>query len=257
MMNQRSQRGATLIVILVILLLIMIIGTLAIRQSLVSLNIATNSQAQQLMTENSDAAIFNVENLNSLNRQLAADGMFGYINTDNNKGKELVFCYRGTQTKFFTLKNASIMQWQDGATAPDGTSIGAQGYCSSSSSDNNYYTSGRRAVITQISIQFMNNNSTSIPFSGSLTGTDTDVAKVIQPEKAIVHAISLMPTLSSASTSDIDNCLSTKMSNPVVPSGVTPSKNANQSISQCLAALNVPFTTHVSEYNLTQTLSSS
>ncbi len=255
MMNRRSQQGATLIVVLVILLLIMIIGTLAIRQSLVSLNIATNSQAQQLLTENSDAAVFKVEDLNSLNRQLAADGMFGYINTDSNKGKELVFCYRGTQSNFFTLTNASIMQWQDGATAPDGTSIGAQGYCSSSSSGN-YYTSGRRAVITQISIQFVN-NSASTPFSGSLAGTDVDVAKVIQPEKAIVHAISLMPTLSSASTSDIDNCLSTKMSNPVVPSGVTPSANANQSISQCLAALNVPFTTHVSEYNLTQTLSSS
>lgn len=58
---KKNQTGATLIVVLVLLLVITIIGTLAIRQSLMSLNIVTNSQAQQLLVQNSDAALFNVE----------------------------------------------------------------------------------------------------------------------------------------------------------------------------------------------------
>ena len=44
----RNQNGATLIVVLFLLLTITVLGTLAVRQSVVSLNIATNSQAHQL-----------------------------------------------------------------------------------------------------------------------------------------------------------------------------------------------------------------
>lgn len=252
MMNRRSQRGATLIVVLVILLLIMIIGTLAIRQSLVSLNIATNSQAQQLLTENSDAAVFTVEDANSLAQEMATNGMFGYIHTSSNKGKELVFCYRGTNTSFFRIANASIIKWQSG-TAPINNEIGTSGYCHPESSANDY-TSGRRSVMTQITVQFVNSSDSNNAFSNIANGTDTDTAKVLSAEKVIVHAVSLMPTLSSASTSDIYSCLSTHMSNPEVPTGYTAAAGADTSVSECLTGLNVPFTTHVSEYILTQSL---
>ena len=53
-----KQEGATLIVVLILLVIITMIGTLAIRSSLTTLNIATNSQAQQLLVQNSDSAIF-------------------------------------------------------------------------------------------------------------------------------------------------------------------------------------------------------
>ncbi len=255
MMNQRSQTGATLIIVLVVLLLITIVGTLAIRQSLVSLNIATNGQAQQLMFENSDSAVFTLQDADNLSQELATNGMFGYIRTSSNKGKELVFCYRGTNTNFFTLSNASIIKWQSGS-APINSEIGIAGYCNPSSSSN-YYTSGRSVVMTQITVQFVDSSTTDTPFSGTVDGTDSDSAKVISAEKAIVHAVSLMPTLSTASTSAIYSCLSTHMSNPVVPAGYTASSGADQSISECLAGLNVPFTTHISEYTLTQTLTSS
>lgn len=255
MINKKSQQGATLIVVLIVVLLVIIIGTLAIRQSLLSLNIATNGQAQQLMTENSDAAVFTVQDANSLAQEMATNGMFGYIRTSSNKGKELVFCYRGTNTNFFTIGNASIIKWQSG-TAPTNNEIGIAGYCHPESSDN-YYTSGRRAVMTQISVQFVSSSNNNTPFSGMVSGTDTDSAKVISAEKVVVHATSLMPTLSSASTSDIYSCLSTHMSNPEVPSGYTAASGADKSVSECLAGLNVPFTTHVSEYILTQSLTSS
>ena len=76
---KNTQRGATLIVVLVLLLVIMVIGTLAIRSSLMSLNIATNGQAQQLLIQNSDAAIFNVEDPDRLVWNQSKDGLFGFL----------------------------------------------------------------------------------------------------------------------------------------------------------------------------------
>ena len=48
------QRGATLIVVLIMLVLLTLVGTWAIRGSLTSLNIATNSQIGQLLLQTGD-----------------------------------------------------------------------------------------------------------------------------------------------------------------------------------------------------------
>ena len=90
------------------------IGTLAIRSSLTALNIATNSQAQQLLVQNSDSAIFNVEDPDLIERNTAYDGLFGLVKSDANKGKELVFCYRGTASTFYDFSRVSFMQWVSG-----------------------------------------------------------------------------------------------------------------------------------------------
>jgi Tfp pilus assembly protein PilX len=52
---KKAQTGAVLIVVLVMLILLTIAGTWAIRSGLISLNIATNSQAQSLLMQNSDS----------------------------------------------------------------------------------------------------------------------------------------------------------------------------------------------------------
>jgi Tfp pilus assembly protein PilX len=261
MINKQSQQGATLIVVLVVVLLLIVISTLAIRQGVLSLNIATNAQAQQLMNQNSDAAIFNAEDADQLAVQLAANGMFGYIRTANNKGKELVFCYRGTNTSFFSLNNASVSTWEDSKTKPTNNELGTAGYCSLSNS--NDYTSGRSAVMTQVTVQFVESSSSSDEaFVGYVTGTDVDAAKVISPEMAIITAVSLMPTLSTASNAQINSCLSTHMTNPTasIPTGVTvatdsvTSTSFRASVSECLSSLNVPYTTYVTVYNLTQSV---
>ena len=148
---KKQQTGATLIVVLILLLVITVIGTMAIRGSLTTLNIATNSQAQQLLVQNSDSAIFNVENPSLIERNTAYDGLFGLVKTDVNKGKELVFCYKGTATDFYNFSRASFMQWVSG-TAPDNGELGLDGYCKLDSSDN-FFTSGRKAVMTQVSIK--------------------------------------------------------------------------------------------------------
>lgn len=241
-MLRKKEQGATLIIVLMLLLAITIIGTLAVRQSLVSLNIATNNQASQLMLQSSDAAIFNVEDSTNLARSLAKDGMFGYIKTDSHKGKELVFCFRGTNAQFFNLADASLAYMEEGSANLNLNSMGTAGYCQARSS-NNFFTSNRRAVMTQVSISFVSNGTGSKPFEDSVRGTDDEVP-IEKREKVIVHAISLMPTISSASMTDIDNCLR-RLSN-------TTSIDVNISITSCLAGLNVPFTAHVTEYTLGQ-----
>ncbi|QOW43161.1 hypothetical protein G0027_10035 [Acinetobacter indicus] len=59
---KNNQTGATLIIVLLILVAITVIGSLAVRSSILALKVATVGQAQQLMIQNSDAALFNVEN---------------------------------------------------------------------------------------------------------------------------------------------------------------------------------------------------
>lgn len=54
----KHQHGATLIVVLMLLLIITVIGTLAIKNSLVGLSIATNSQAQRVVAAKCRFCIF-------------------------------------------------------------------------------------------------------------------------------------------------------------------------------------------------------
>ena len=61
MMIIKSQKGATLIVVLVILVLITILGSYAMKQGLVNLKIATNSQIQKLLMQSSDVALNHLE----------------------------------------------------------------------------------------------------------------------------------------------------------------------------------------------------
>ncbi|NNH38060.1 pilus assembly PilX family protein [Acinetobacter terrae] len=260
-MNKNSQRGATLIVVLILLVMVTVIGTLAIRQSVMSLNIATNAQVQQLLTQNSDSALLRIEDQNNVVRNLARDGMFGYIRGVANKNKELVFCYRADQAKsnFFKIQRASIVEWRPGDNAPRKINIGTEeGFCKSSDTSANFFTSGRKAVMTQVSVKFSSIPSEK-PFQHSTRGTYSKSAKIEETEKVNVYSVSLMPNLSSASASEIDNCLSLRMNEVSEPetetvvTGITPA--SRQSLTACLTGLSIPFTTQVSEYTIVQAFS--
>ena len=252
----RHQRGATLIVVLIFLVAMTIVGTLAIRQSMIGLNIATNSQVQQLLTQNSDAALYRVENPSDLAYALSPVGLFGYINNANDKNKELVFCFRGSETQFFNINKASLMQWKEGSNALTNNSLGTRGYCDASANTSaNWFTSGRKAVMTQVSVKFPTDSSLDNPFYDRTRGSDSQKGQIEEAKRVKVFAISIMPTLSKADRSDINACLRGRMSQ------VTPPEDKDQStltadqkvdMTVCLTKLNVPFTTQVSEYTITQ-----
>lgn len=261
---RQHQTGATLIVVLIFLLAITVIGTLAIRQSMVGLNIATNSQVSQLVMQNSDATFFNIEEASQLIQSLSANGMFGYISGANDKNKELVFCFRGDQTSFFDLNRASLMIWEDGAKKPTNNSLGTDSYCDAVTTNGNWFTSGRKTVMTQVAVKF-STATQSFPFYGRQRGTDEKTGQIEAAKRVKVFAVSLMPSLTNVDRSDINTCLQEHMSEVIIPDGTTTpvidenavavKDNPLKNVTECLTSLNVPFTTQVSEYDITQNFS--
>ena len=121
----KRQQGSTLIVVLLLLVIITIMGTLAIRQSLTSLNIATNSQAQQLLMQSSDAVLYRLGATGYASTSGSPTSLMGYAL--QNQGKETVFCFR-SQTNpnaTFSVANTSLLDWNDTNTdiTVDGTSV--------------------------------------------------------------------------------------------------------------------------------------
>lgn len=252
---KKYQAGATLIVVLIFLVAMTIIGTLAIRQSMVSLNVATNSQVQQLLTQNSDAALFKAENPGDLAYALSPVGLFGYINNPKNKNNELVFCFRGSESQFFNISKASLIQWKEGAETLSTNSLGTRGYCDAESTSENWFTSGRKAVLTQVSVKFPTDSSLDNPFFDRVRGSDSQKGQIEEAKRVKVFAISITPSLSKASRSDINTCLNGKMNQVTPPedkdvSTVTTAQKVD--VTACLTKLNVPFTTQVSEYTIAQ-----
>lgn len=249
----RIQKGATLIVVLFVLLMLTLIGTMAIRQSSMVLSIATNSQAQQLLNQNSDATFFNVESIENFVQSLSTNGMFGYINNKNDINKELVFCFRGDQKEFFKINRASLIEWEEGKQAPTNSSIGKDGYCDADKTNLNFFTSMRRAVMTQVSVKFSTVGK-SEPFSDRQRGLDAKQTQAEQSKRVKIFAVSLMPSLYSGNRKKINTCLQERMSEVTVPSGTTvvATTESRKSITACLTQLNIPFTTHITEYTITQ-----
>lgn len=157
----KNNQGHTLLMVMLVLLMVTIIGTLAIRQSLVSLNVATNGQAQQLLLQNSDSAHFKFEEKVRKDPQLLdVTGMLGLI-TGKYRGDEMLFCYKGTQKEFFDLLHFGTFslkgedqQFADSSTTPSFSSSlstqAQQGVCQLDRE--NDFTSGRKVVMTQISV---------------------------------------------------------------------------------------------------------
>lgn len=249
------QSGSTLIVVLGLLVVITLIGTLAMKNSLVSLNIATNSQVQQIMTQSSDSALFQIEDPTQLGLYLASDGLLGYMKTDANKEKELVFCVRGSDTQFFDMNKASIIHWQSGKPGPTNNLMGFDGYCDMTTNDS--YTSGRKAVMTQIAVRYT--STPTDPFQFYHRGTDPSTAKLEPAQRLMVHSTSLMPTLTAdLDVNKVNDCLKKHLNLAIEPiDSIYDENNTDQvkenaqgkiSVSQCLTSLNVPHTTQVVEY---------
>ena len=97
---QRQQRGATLIVVLIMLLVITLVGVLAIRVAMTSLNIATNSQISQLLLQTGDTPTNLLLNRTSYKNLTSVMSVVGKAIDDQKDplkhGREYIFCYRPT-----------------------------------------------------------------------------------------------------------------------------------------------------------------
>lgn len=237
-----KQRGSTLIIVLFVLLIVTVFGTFAIRQSLTSLNIATNSQAQQLLMQSSDAVLYRLGATGYAATSGNPTSLMGYAL--QNQGKEVVFCFR-SQTNpnaAFSVANTSLLDWNENNT--DVAINGPSGFCSLTTA--NDYASSRKAQLTQVAItvnpasnlvvpplQFVNVGSD----LESLGKLDTEQTKKIR-----VYVTSILPNLSTASSADITACLRRPNEPPLSGTAST--------ISSCLEGIGVPFNTQIQDFSL-------
>lgn len=236
-----AQRGATLIIVLVLLVVITIIGTWAVRGSITSLNIATNAQAQALLMQNSDSVFFTLENTTSntlkFSNMRIGDGMLAYVLRPENKNKELVFCIRGTVADNFAgSRNGSAIYWN--GSAINNSELGKNGYCKVGRLLD--FLSKRSAVMTQVSVRAAPAEK---DWEHMLSGDDKETSKRQDIQKVIVTATSLLPNLSTALSTSINECLSNYTS---FYDGIA----KNDTVTDCLAKNNVPYSTQLMEYTL-------
>ena len=217
----KQQKGATLITVLVILVIVTLLGTIAVKMGIVGLKIATNSQVNALLLENSDSALFNIENPAEVERQLALDGMFAYFNSAANANDELVFCYRASENSFFKLSKASAIT-EDGST----TKIGVDGFCKA-----NQFAMGRSAVLSQV---YLTKSSTvSAPFGSVPKGTSIGQSNVPATSNNIgATVISVLPSFAGASSTEIEACF----------------KQRASAVGACFEGLNIPYNMQHSDY---------
>ena len=219
----KKQLGSALIIVLVILVLVTLIGTLAIRTGILGLKLATNSQVSALLLENSDSALFNIENPDQVARQLALDGMFAYFNSSANADDELVFCYRAAQASFYSFSKASAIA-ADGTT----TKIGVDGFCKA-----NQFAMGRSAVLSQVYLT--KNATTSTPFAGVPKGTSLGQSNVpVTMHNIGATVISVLPSFAGATTTQIENCF----------------KQRASAVGACFDGLGIPYNMQHSDYTV-------
>lgn len=219
----KKQLGSALIIVLVILVLVTLIGTLAVRSGILGLKLATNSQVSALLLENSDSALFNIENPDQVARQLALDGMFAYFNSSANADDELVFCYRAAQASFYSFSKASAIA-ADGTT----TKIGVDGFCKA-----NQFAMGRSAVLSQVYLT--KNATTSTPFAGVPKGTSLGQSNVpVTMHNIGATVISVLPSFAGATTTQIENCF----------------KQRASAVGACFDGLGIPYNMQHSDYTV-------
>ncbi|QIO09964.1 pilus assembly protein PilX [Acinetobacter lanii] len=216
-----EQRGSTLIVTLIILLLIVLVGTMAVRSGILGLRLATNSQIQILLLENSNAALFNIEDPNQISRQLAQDGMFSYFNAADHATDELVFCYRASENNFFSMSKASAI-----SHSGDISKIGLDGFCKA-----NQFSTGRSAIISQVYIK--KNLESAVPFSHFASGTSLGQSNLpVVSNHISVTVISTLPSFAHVSTAEIEQCF----------------KKLSSEVSVCFSNLSIPYNTQHADY---------
>ncbi len=219
----KQQQGSTLIIVLIVLVVVTLLGTIAVKTGILGLKIATNSQVNALLLENSDSALFNIENPDQVARQLALDGMFAYFNSSANADDELVFCYRAAQASFYSFSKASAIT-ADGTT----TKIGVDGFCKA-----NQFAMGRSAVLSQV---YLTKSSTvSAPFGSVPKGTSIGQSNVPAISNNIgATVISVLPSFAGATTTQIENCF----------------KQRASAVGACFDGLGIPYNMQHSDYTV-------
>lgn len=227
----KYQQGSTLIMVLIVLLLITLIGTMAMRESLLNLRLSTTTQVGNLLLNNSDAALFDLENPNKVRVRLASQNMYGYFEETLNTDDELVFCYDSAQPNLFALSRASVI---------GSTKLGVGGYCRDGA-----FSTGRNAVVSQIYLRKITTNEEVL--AGQILGNEAGQAQSAGGKlRVAATTVSVLPGLSSHSFNDYSECFRLTA---IKDKDGQPS-TADNNVEECLRDRNMTYNLLYAEYDI-------
>ena len=260
---QRQQRGATLIVVLIMLLVITIVGVLAIRVAMTSLNIATNSQIGQLLLQTGDTPTNILLNRSNYKNLTSITSVVGKAISDQKDplkhGREYVFCYRPTSA----LQVNSILDMtvlippaatavDDTKATVDSTESNRSGFCDLESD----FGSAREAVVTQVAIKYIAEaNPDASPGADLDRGTDASKDSNVQQGKVDgrirITATSILPNYSSANLATVQTaCIGNASAVGYINDNTDVGLRTKKTMADCLTEYGIPVNTQIQEIDL-------
>lgn len=245
----KYQKGATLIVVLLILLLVTIIGVLAIRVALTSLNISTNSQVAQLNFQAADTPTNLLLRANPTNI-VNISHVLGAALNDTIPQQEYVFCYKPTSSNIFGLTKSSSVIKAGSANSAELVEGAGAGFCDLSSD----FGSSRQAVVTQVAVTVPTDPDTAASAGAYLTrGTDVSEGSalprnMIARQRVRVTTTSMLPAYSSNSISAMTSaCMGSATVGGRISDNGDVALSSKQTLAECMAAQGVPVSSQVQE----------
>jgi Tfp pilus assembly protein PilV len=255
---RHHQQGSALISVLIILLVITVLGVIAIRQGLTSLNLSTSTQVQALLFQSADYGIDQVYlNLDSSKDVIDSQSAFGIIGFTLLSGNEVVFCLPANKNLEDLFNSPSSLGQNKINDAGVLSNQNNDSYCDVT--DANDFSSGRKANITQLALMVPTDADTGLPFATALEATDADAVfgsnssdstnQQSKPVRLRVYATTVAPALSQqADATQVNACL--RLLND--RSRAVEASNAD-TVTDCLTRQAVPFATHTEEYLMRNT----
>ena len=256
-----AERGATLIVVMMILVVMTIVGVLGIKVALTSLNISTNSQINQLLSQTADTPLNTLANAD-LSTISDLSGVIGMAveESRNAPGKEFIFCYRPMSDEKFgaSLGVTVLIPPARNATAKTRPSVdqgGAEGICNLTTD----FGSARRAVVTQVAVKIPTDALSNELAPGALLGRGTNLSSgtimpktLLEQQRIRVTTTSIMPFYGNTDIETVqEDCLGIDGNRPgYINDNLDTDVVGKYTVAQCLADYGVPVNSQTQEFNL-------
>lgn len=240
------QKGSTIIVVLLMLLMLTIVGVLAIRTAMTTLNIATNAQIGQLSSQTADTPINQVF-IDDVIKQTNLSSVIGKAlkDYDVEPGKEYVFCYKPKGAiKFGSVMSMAVQKLKSdgGVTLVEGD---VKNYCDLSED----FGSARKALVTQVAIKIPTDAVGLPPLALLTRGTNVSGGQTIPEGLTEQKRIRITTTaVIPAFAKDVD--IAQKCMKEHINDDSDAETKGKKTVAQCLVNLGVPVNSQMQEFNL-------
>lgn len=257
-LSHREQQGVVLIVVLMVVLLLAIAAAIAVRSSQTSLGLTTTAQVNQLLFQSSDVPLTQIREISKdktkteLEKLTASDmAPIRFLQLEGEqKQAEYVLCYQPTSRNTLYQANQHLILLSANGATKRGLSAG---YCNISSDKEEYFTSARKTVATQVSLSRPTATTESadglatVPFQASNQGVDEASVGGAPAMKVRATVTSVLPTMGNKLSllkepkEVVDDCLKLAV-------GHLAGKTATDNQIACLNATDVPKNIQVQDY---------